>query len=291
MDWLFGGGFKRSRLLPNIEAALHRLKIKITSEKAAAAKERKEVLALLKGGREELAKIRAEALFSSDNRTEALNILELYLELLRSRVDLLCEEKDCPSDLEVTVASICFAQSRIQIAELTIIKDQLRLKYGGVKFDSICSKPNERLVKCLALTPPSLPVVIRYLEEISASYGVDYTPGDGGCRAPSLPTPPPPSSAGGGSGGGDLYPFVPAPLPGQALPAPGPGTVPAPAPIFAVEVQAVPVNLGTGVVIDVAHGGSSNLIPYASAVGADAGGGGEKAEQDDFKDRLAALRR
>jgi len=253
MDLLFGG-FKRSKLMPNVEAALHRLRIKITSEKAAAAKERKEIAELLRGGREELAKIKAEALFCSDNRTEALSILELYLELLRNRVDLICAEKDCPADLEVTIATIVYSASRVQINELTEIKKQFQYKYGK-DMEKICSKPHERMVKCLSLAPPSAAICIRYLEEISISHQVDYTPSDPGFSALSLPVTAPagsdlpraPASGLGRALNGALpavpsvFPApVPAPSASAPVPAPAPALVPAPVSV-PVPVPTVPV--------------------------------------------------
>ena len=326
MDWLFGG-FKRSKLLSNLEGSVHRLKIKITAEKAAAAKERREIGDLLRQSREELAKIRAEALFSADNRTEALSILELYLELVKNRVDLIVQEKDCPADLLPPLSSILYAVDRVQIAELAEMRKQLQSKYGTdvVKSQFIC--PNERLVKCLSLQPPSAAVCIRYCEEIAGSQGVDYTPSDPGFAAMHLPVGPPtgkdvaraPASGLNLAHNGAL-PIVPsslsvaAPVPPVPAFEPAPAvtvvaaTVPAPAPTPAP----APATASTsGRVVSITHlldaeapaspnGPESPSCPpgevaigvaIATAVEDDAGGAIAKTTEDDFAARLAALRK
>lgn len=190
MEWLFGSGFKKSRLLPNVDASIYRLKIKITSEKANASKERRIIAELLASKKEELAKIRAEALFMSDNRTEALSILELLLEMIKNRIDIIVAENECPFDLERTISSIIYATDRIQIPELAEVRNQFKIKYGRQFIDNVEILAQERLKKTLSLTPPSAAVCIRYLEEIAISHNVDYTPSDPGSPQLSVPMAP-----------------------------------------------------------------------------------------------------
>ena len=130
--------------------------------------------------KEEKARIRAEALISSDGTIEAYEILQLTCELLFERIKLITNSTTCPEDLKSSVATLIWASNRVDIKELSEIRVHLRKKFGQ-KFDldafenkdGIC---NERIVAKLSFQPPTAYLVQTYLEKIADQFGVDWKP-------------------------------------------------------------------------------------------------------------------
>lgn len=188
-----GSSLSMPKLKASIDGAISRLKIKSAQAKNQAKKERTEIASLLREKKEELAQIRAEALYQTDNRTEAMAIVEQQLEVLRLRVNLLVSEKDCPKDLVSTIATILYSVDRSadNVVEMQEIRKQLQLKYAAQYLKSIEGSVHPRLVETLSCTPPGLAVVNKYLEQIALSSGVEYTPSP----SASSGVPPVPSSS------------------------------------------------------------------------------------------------
>lgn len=103
-------------------------------------------------------------------------ILELYCELLLARTGLM-EGPTCDAGLEEAVKSLIYAAPRTDVKELQNVRQLLVDKYGkdfalqAMEPDSAIS---EKVLKKLAVTPPSQELVTGYLEEIARTYGVDW---------------------------------------------------------------------------------------------------------------------
>lgn len=288
------------KLKASIDGSISRLKIKAAQAKNQARKERGEITILLQGkghptGDDVLARIRAEALYQTDQRSEAMAIVEQQLEVLRLRVPLLLSEKDCPRDLVSILASILYAVDRLPdpVAELTEVRAQLQMKYPSAFLLQIArDHVHPRLVEVLALTPPSSDVVTKYLEEIAASSGVQYTP-------PAMdPVSRSNRDSNGGGGGAGVTGVAVSPLPApSSLPQPpqpqGGGEIPQ-----AVVVAVLPTffpsdddppNPGAG---SGGGGGTASGGVSGGGSGVDIGGNiGSKGDPNDIAARLAALRK
>lgn len=129
--------------------------------------------------KEEKALIRAEALIRDDHLIEALEIIQLSLELLHERIKLIEYSKECPPDLVSVISTVIWSSHRVDINELLLIRQQFRAKYGA-KFEENAMRNtnsclNERVVSRLSIEPPAAYLVQRYLVEICEEYNVDYT--------------------------------------------------------------------------------------------------------------------
>jgi hypothetical protein len=209
-----------------------------SNKKSALMKQNmREISQLLTNGKEESARIKAEALIRDDGTIEAYEILQLSCDLLFERIKLISSSSTCPEDLKSTIATLIWASNRVDVKELEEIRKQFRFKFGkqfdADAFENKNSMCNERIVAKLSVQPPTAYLVQTYLEKIADEFNVDWkpahrlkpdqmaepmaapigysvkvAPGSGLVAYPApMPTPmPPPSTAPGttaGGGGGD----------------------------------------------------------------------------------------
>ena len=178
----FFGGFNANKLKPNLKMATHRLQIAASKKSNAIKNQKKEISKLLADGKEEKARIRAEALIREDHCIEAYEILELQCELVHERMRLIETSKECPGDLLSTVSTLIWASDRIDVVELLEVRKQLTYKFGRKVAEDALNNANgvlnDRVVHKLSVQPPSSFLVLSYLREIAASYNIDYEPSD-----------------------------------------------------------------------------------------------------------------
>lgn len=178
----FFGGFKASKLKPQLKMAVHRLQIN-SNQKVAQIKNQKRDIAKLLGEKphpkEEKARIRAEALIREDHTVEAYEILQLNCELLAERIKLLSSERTCPPDMVSVVSTVIWASARVDLPEFQQIRKQFRSKYGK-EFDKRAMEDveivNERVFSKLSIQPPPALLVETYLEKIAEEFNVDWKP-------------------------------------------------------------------------------------------------------------------
>ena len=75
---------------------------------------RKEVAELLRSNKQESARIRVEAVIRENALLQAYDVLELFLELLAVRVQLVERSKDVPPDMIEALASLVYSAQRVQ---------------------------------------------------------------------------------------------------------------------------------------------------------------------------------
>jgi vacuolar protein sorting-associated protein IST1 len=145
-------------------------------DEAVSKQQRRAMAQLLETGKVESAKIRVENIIRSDITTELHEILELYCELLLARTGLM-ESPICDPGLEEAVKSLIYAAPRTDVKELQNVRVLLVDKYGK-DFALEAMEPDahvsEKVLKKLAVTPPSQELVVGYLQEIARTYGVDW---------------------------------------------------------------------------------------------------------------------
>jgi len=171
--------FNPSRLKLLLKLASNRLKMLQAKKASLNQHQRREIAGLLEKGKEDSARIRVEHIIREDFETEAMEILELYCDLLSARFGILEQIKDCDPSIETAVCSVIWAAPRAdQVKELTAIRDQLGAKYGKefliAAMENTDNVVNERLVSKLSIATPEAFLVERYLEEIAKAYNVDW---------------------------------------------------------------------------------------------------------------------
>ncbi|CCX05470.1 Similar to IST1 homolog; acc. no. P53990 [Pyronema omphalodes CBS 100304] len=166
-----------SKLKVQLKLAIARLRIWQQKETALSKVARREMSTLLEAGKEASARIRVENIIRQDINVELMEMLELYCELILARIGLM-ESKDCDPGLEEAVKTLLYAAPRMEIKELTVIRQLLAEKYGKdfalSAMENLDSKVAPRVVKKLRVDPPEEQLVTLYLKEIARAYGVPY---------------------------------------------------------------------------------------------------------------------
>ncbi|XP_059248948.1 IST1 homolog [Mustela nigripes] len=179
---MLGSGFKAERLRVNLRLVINRLKLLEKKKTELAQKARKEIADYLAAGKDERARIRVEHIIREDYLVEAMEILELYCDLLLARFGLIQSMKELDSGLAESVSTLILAAPRLQseVAELKIVADQLCAKYSK-EYGKLCrtnqiGTVNDRLMHKLSVEAPPKILVERYLIEIANNYNVPYEP-------------------------------------------------------------------------------------------------------------------
>jgi vacuolar protein sorting-associated protein IST1 len=160
--------------------AVQRIQLQINKRTNAVKKDKREISRMLAEEKEEKARIRTEHVIRQDFHIGALEITQLFCELLHERMPLIVSEKNCPPDLEETVCTLIWVANRLEIAELAVIQKQLTKKYGTEFRDRALVNENgcvnDRIVSKLLVTPPTAFLVQQYLLEIAKEFNVDWVP-------------------------------------------------------------------------------------------------------------------
>ncbi|XP_053522625.1 IST1 homolog isoform X2 [Artibeus jamaicensis] len=145
-----------------------------------AQKARKEIADYLAAGKDERARIRVEHIIREDYLVEAMEILELYCNLLLARFGLIQTTKELDSGLAESVSTLIWAAPRLQseVPELKIVSNQLCAKYSQ-EYGQLCRTSEIGTVSprlMCKLNVDTLPQVLveRYLIEIAKNYNVPY---------------------------------------------------------------------------------------------------------------------
>ncbi|XP_068116233.1 IST1 homolog [Hyperolius riggenbachi] len=177
-----GSGFKPERLKVNLRLAINRLKLLEKKKTEMALKARKEIADYLSCRKDERARIRVEHIIREDYMVEAMEILELYCDLLLARFGLIHSMKELDPGLAEAVSTLIWAAPRLQaeVSELKTVASQLCRKYskeyGTLCRDNQTGTVSERLMLKLSTQAPPKILVERYLIEIAKNYKVEYEP-------------------------------------------------------------------------------------------------------------------
>uniref|UniRef100_UPI00398EA1FA IST1 homolog isoform X3 n=1 Tax=Pristiophorus japonicus TaxID=55135 RepID=UPI00398EA1FA len=175
-------GFRPERLRVNLRLVINRLKLLEKKKTELAQKARKEIADYLSSGKDERARIRVEHIIREDYLVEAMEILELYCDLLLARFGMIQSMKELDTGLSESISTLIWAAPRLQteVAELRVVSDQLCAKYSK-EYGKLCrtnqiGTVNERLMLKLSVEAPPKILVERYLIEIAKNYNVPYEP-------------------------------------------------------------------------------------------------------------------
>ncbi|KAJ2708630.1 Vacuolar protein sorting-associated protein ist1 [Coemansia spiralis] len=185
--------FPLSKFKVELKLAANRLRFLQEKQAALNTKARRGIATLLEAGKVASAMVRVEGIIRDDLHIEAMEIVELFCELLCTRAGLVDQLPTVDPGLREAVSSVIYASSRVEIRELPRIRDMLAAKYGKDvvmgAVDNADGHVNAKLLLKLSLQPPSDALVAMYLKEIAAAYRVDWRPDDddepsGGAKEP-----------------------------------------------------------------------------------------------------------
>ncbi|CAG8549665.1 1930_t:CDS:2 [Paraglomus brasilianum] len=170
--------YNSNRLKVQLKLTINRLKLSQQKKNSINKHARREIATLLENGKEESARIRVEGIIREDLYIEAMELLELYCELLLARFGLIDQNsRTCDPAIIEAVSTLIYGAPRMEIVELQRVREQLITRFGKEFLDNITQHKlhvNERVVVKLEAKAPDSYLVNRYLEEIAKSYNVNW---------------------------------------------------------------------------------------------------------------------
>ena len=149
---MFSSGPNYNKLKTNLRLCINRLKLLEKKKSEMALKSRKEIADYISGGKVERAKIRVEHIIREDYMVEAMEVLEMYCDLLLARFGLIQQMKTLDDGLAEAISSLIWVAPRMQVDRLcnasyshnqfftgrrTRVKDSLRPVYCQV-WEALC---------------------------------------------------------------------------------------------------------------------------------------------------------
>jgi vacuolar protein sorting-associated protein IST1 len=177
---LFRRGFNSSKCKTAAKMAVARIKL-IRNKRLVVVKQmRRDIAVLLQSGQDATARIRVEHVIREQNIQAANEIIELFCELIVSRLTIITKQKQCPVDLKEGIASLIFAAPRCsEIPELGDLRDIFAKKYGK-DFVSAATdlRPscgvNRMLIDKLSVRNPGGEYKLKIMKEIAKEFQVDW---------------------------------------------------------------------------------------------------------------------
>jgi len=170
--------FDQIILKTQLKLALSRLKLQKSKKDNLVKNQKREIADLLRSGKDESARIKVEGIIRDDFLIEAYEIIELFIELLLSRLGVINISKECPADITEAVCTLIYCAARTDIKEMATIREQLISKFGK-EFgnNAITNKEgcvNSRVIHKLSVQTPENYLVFQYLKEIAKSNNLEW---------------------------------------------------------------------------------------------------------------------
>ncbi|KAJ0251066.1 Regulator of Vps4 activity in the MVB pathway protein [Hirschfeldia incana] len=177
---LFRRRFNSSKCKTAAKMAVARIKLLRNKRQVVVKQMRRDIALLLQSGQDATARIRVEHVIREQNNLAANEIIELFCELIVSRLTIITKHKECPVDLKEGIASLIFAAPRCsEIPELGDLKDIFEKKYGrdfvaaATELRPTCGV-NRMLVDRLSVMRPFGEVKLKVMKEIAKEFQVDW---------------------------------------------------------------------------------------------------------------------
>jgi vacuolar protein sorting-associated protein IST1 len=189
----------------HLKTAIARMQLQRNKMGNVVKVQKRAIAALLESGKDESARIKVEHIIREDFLMEALEILELFCELLLARAPVIESQKELPTELSEAIHTLLYASYRVDVQELGQLREDLELKYGKtlkkIALENTEGSVNPRVINKLATAAPEQFLVIQYLKEIAKQHNVDWQGGDWQSDLNIIPLPPMGPSGGPGNGG------------------------------------------------------------------------------------------
>ncbi|XP_004287747.1 PREDICTED: uncharacterized protein LOC101305976 [Fragaria vesca subsp. vesca] len=177
---LFRRGFNSSKCKTAAKMAVARIKLLRNKRQVVVKQMRRDIASLLQKGEDATARIRVEHVIREQNVLSANEFIELFCELIVSRLQIIAKQRECPADLKEGIASLIFATPRCsEIPELVALRNVFEKKYGR---DFVAAATDLRpdcgvnriLIDKLSVRTPTGEVKLKIMKEIAKEYQVDW---------------------------------------------------------------------------------------------------------------------
>ncbi|KAL1215607.1 hypothetical protein V5N11_024161 [Cardamine amara subsp. amara] len=177
---LFRRGFSSSKCKTAAKMAMARIKLLRNKRQVVVKQMRRDIAVLLQSGQDATARIRVEHVIREQNIQAANEVIELFCELIVSRLNIITKQKECPVDLKEGIASLIFAAPRCsEIPELGDLRDVFEKKYGkdfvsaATELRPSCGV-NRMLIDKLSVRNPGGVFKLKIMKEIAKEFQVDW---------------------------------------------------------------------------------------------------------------------
>lgn len=244
--WPFGDSedkkaFDAKHCQAQFRLAIARIPILQDKKRNQILNQRRAIAGLLRDEKYDLARVRVEQVIRDEGYVDALDLLNVFCDLVSGRMTLITQTQQCPLDLKEALSTIIWAAPRTDgIKELEQIRMAIARKYGKewviIAMENREMAVNQRVYSKLSCTVPDNYRCTQYLRGITDEHGKAFgivwseveeklgnsiLPGAGGLEGGAVSFEPPPGPPG--------YP-VSGPPAAQPVAAPGyppPGQYPA----------------------------------------------------------------
>ncbi|KAF9678617.1 hypothetical protein SADUNF_Sadunf07G0053100 [Salix dunnii] len=177
---IFCTRFNSSKCKTAAKMAVARIKLLRNKREAVMRQMRKDIALLLRSGQDATARIRVEHVIREQNVLAANEFIELFCELVVSRLSIIAKRRECPADLKEGIASLIFASPRCsEIPELVALRKIFEKKYGKDFVSAATdlrpnSGVNRLLIDKLSVRPPSGEVKLKVMKEIAKEHQIEW---------------------------------------------------------------------------------------------------------------------
>jgi vacuolar protein sorting-associated protein IST1 len=199
---LLSGGekFDVSKMKSQLKMAMIRIS-QLKNKKTNLIKlQRRQVAELLVQEKDESARIKVENIIRDDYQIEALEILELFCDMLQTRLQLLAESHECPHDMKEAVTTIIYAAPRVEVPEFLNVRKLFSIKFGPQFVEKAMVNHdltvNDKVMFKLGVKVPEPYLCVQYLKQIAEENNIEWADS-------SVDSAPP--TSGGGFGGSAPY--------------------------------------------------------------------------------------
>ncbi|XP_073151000.1 uncharacterized protein [Henckelia pumila] len=174
--------FNPAKCKTSLRLAGSRLKLLRNKKEVQVKQMRREIAPLLESGQDRTARIRVEHVIREEKMMAAYDLLEIYCELIVSRLPIIESQKNIPIDLKEAIASLVFASPRCgDVPELLDIRKHFTAKYGkdfttaAIELRPECGV-GRMLVEKLSAVAPDGQTKIKILSAIAEEHNVNWDP-------------------------------------------------------------------------------------------------------------------
>ncbi|CAH9098465.1 unnamed protein product [Cuscuta epithymum] len=177
---LFHRSFNSSKCKTMARMTTARIKLLRNKREVVVRQMRRDIAMLLESRQDATARIRVEHVIREQNMLAANEIIELFCELIVSRLPIIAKQRECPADLKEGISSLIFAAPRCsEIPELQEIRNIFEKKYGkDFVSEAVDLRPNagvnRMLIEKLSVKTPSGEVKMKIMKEIAKEYQVEW---------------------------------------------------------------------------------------------------------------------
>ena len=141
---MFSSGPNYNKLKTNLRLSINRLKLLEKKKSEMAMKSRKEIADYLGTGKDERAKIRVEHIIREDYMVEAMEVIEMYCDLLLARFGLIQQMKTLDDGLAEAISSLIWVAPRLQVfSRENLVGGQLKELEQNITAEKMCNDDSD----------------------------------------------------------------------------------------------------------------------------------------------------